>query len=72
MRMPVPFSGSASSLGKIGTGARKSGVTARRPKRCVKRASEGCAVTPTQAASSSGRVVAITNSSSDPSTPKAT
>jgi hypothetical protein len=33
MRMPVPFSGSASSLGKIATGTPKSGVTARRPKR---------------------------------------
>ena len=32
IRMPVPFSGSASSLGKIGTGTRKMGVTARLPK----------------------------------------
>ena len=31
IRMPVPFSGSASSLGKIGTGTRKSGVIARLP-----------------------------------------
>ena len=32
IKTPVPFSGSASSLGKIGTGAWKSGVTARLPK----------------------------------------
>jgi hypothetical protein len=32
IRMPVPFSGSASSLGKTGTGTRKIGVTARFPK----------------------------------------
>ena len=32
MRIPVPFSRSTSSLGKIGTGTRKSGVTARLPK----------------------------------------
>jgi hypothetical protein len=33
IRIPVPFSGSASSLGKIGTGTRNSGVTACFPNR---------------------------------------
>ena len=61
IRIPVPFSRSTRALGKMGTGTRNSGVTARFPNRSPYRSSSGWAATPTHAGSSSGRVVAITS-----------
>ncbi len=59
MTAPVPFWGSAALSSRIGTRCPKSGTVASRPRSSRKRPSPGCTKIAVQAASNSGRVVAM-------------
>ena len=69
INIPVPFSLSTNSLGKIGIGAKKTGDIAFFPNKSLYLLSSGCAVMPTHAANSSGLVVEIIRSCFESSIP---